>query len=185
VTAYDAVSTNPYLRATRVSTDGSRLAFQSRAPLTGYDNTAEDGRAAVEVFAYEAGGSLTCVSCNPSGARPRGVQDLRQPYTSSWRPVRPTNVPAAAWLPTWEHALHASNALSSNGNRLFFNSFDVLLPRDANGAQDVYEWEAPGTGGCSEESANFFTENGGCLYLISSGESSAPLVLQTQRSAAS
>ncbi len=167
--AYDISEAIPYYRATRVSADGARIAFESRAPLTGYDNTGPDGRPAVEVFAYEAGGGLACVSCNPSGARP-GVAELRVPY----RPVRSGNktlVPAAAWIPTWESPLHASNVLSADGERLFFNSNDALLPRDTNGAPDVYEWEAPGTGRCSEASASYFAQNGGCLYLISSGES--------------
>ena len=68
--------------------------------------------------------------------------------------------------------MHASNVLSADGHRLFFNSNDALVPRDANGAQDVYEWEEEGTGSCSVGDANHFPQNGGCLYLISSGESS-------------
>lgn len=171
-TAYDlGQDPNPIQRATRVTPDGSRIVFNSRAPLTGYDNTAAgDGRPAVEVFIYEAGGGLLCVSCNPSRARP-SVRELRQPYIPPWGAGKPTKVPAAAWIPTWEHPLHASNALSADGSRLFFNSFDALLPRDTNGAQDVYEWEAPGTGSCDEADANYFAQNGGCLYLISTGDS--------------
>jgi DNA-binding beta-propeller fold protein YncE len=171
VIAYSVIEESPYYHATRVSADGSRIAFDSRAPLTGYDNTGPDGRPAVEVFAYEAGGSLACVSCNPSGARPRGVAELRRPYAPPSTQLFKTLVPAAAWIPTWEHELHASNALSANGKRLFFNSNDALLPRDANGAPDVYEWEAPGSGGCNTKSASYFAQNGGCIYLISSGES--------------
>ncbi len=168
--AYDVSEGTPYFRATRVSADGARIAFESRAPLTGYDNASVgDGRASVEVFAYAAGGALDCVSCNPSGARPSGIRELRVPYERS--KGNPTFVPAAAWIPTWESPLHASNVLSADGSRLFFNSNDALVPRDTNGAPDVYEWEAPGTGRCSEASANYFAQNGGCLYLISSGES--------------
>jgi hypothetical protein len=37
-----------------------------------------------------------------------------------------------------------------------------LLPEDANDVQDVYEWQAKGTGGCKRL--------GGCLALISSGQ---------------
>ena len=169
--AYSVIDENSFARTTRVSADGDHLAFQSRAPLTGYDNTAEDGSAAVEVFAYEAGGELMCVSCNPSGARPSGVRELRQRYSPPWS-GESTKVPAAAWIPSWEHPLHASNVISTDGRRLFFNSFDALVPSDANGTQDVYEWEAPDTGSCKEENASFFSENGGCIYLISSGHSS-------------
>jgi hypothetical protein len=171
ILAYNDIEKESELRATRVSANGSRIAFDSRAPLTGYDNTGPDGRAAVEVFVYEAGGGLECVSCNPSGARPSGVRELLRPYSPPTRKGNPTNVPAAAWIPTWEHPLHASNSLSADGNRLFFNSNDALLPRDANGAPDVYEWEAAGSGGCSTGSSGYFAQNGGCIYLISSGES--------------
>ena len=45
------------------------------------------------------------------------------------------------------------------------------MPRDTNGAQDLYEWEAPGEGGCSAASASFHAQNGGCLFLISTGQS--------------
>ena len=164
-------SAAPYDRATRVTPDGTRIAFDSRAPLTGYDNAgAEDGRPAVEVFTYAAGGALSCVSCNPSGARP-SVRELRLPYKSPFEVSTVTNVTAAAWIPTWEHMLHASNVLSADGTRLFFNANDALIPSDTNGSPDVYEWEAAGTGGCIEESPSYFRQNGGCLYLISSGES--------------
>jgi hypothetical protein len=171
VIAYSVIEQKSYYRATRVSANGSRITFDSRAPLTGYDNTGPDGRPAVEVFAYEAGGGLECVSCNPSGARPREVEELRLPYAPPWTLLNRPLVPAAAWIPTWEHPLHASNVLSADGKRLFFNSNDALLPRDANGAPDVYEWEAAGAGGCNTSSSSFFAQNGGCIYLISSGES--------------
>ncbi len=38
--------------------------------------------------------------------------------------------------------------------------------------QDVYEWEANGTGSCHSEG-----EDGGCLYLLSTGKSSYPSFL--------
>ena len=43
VAAYSLAERGTYFRATRVSPDGSRIAFQSRAPLTDYDNTDTDG----------------------------------------------------------------------------------------------------------------------------------------------
>ncbi len=171
---YSVAIRKPFYHATRVSADGRHLAFESRAALTGYDNRdAANGEADIEVYKYEAGGALLCVSCNPSGARPQGRE---LPVSYNYPPHEgnavPTGVWAAAWIPAWEHPLHASNLLSANGGRLFFNSNDALLPRDANGAQDVYEWEAPGEGECreDEEDPNYFASNGGCIYLISSGQ---------------
>ncbi len=167
---YRIGSFNPRYNAVRVTADGNRIAFQSRASLTGFDNTdANSGKADVEVFTYEAGGAVVCISCNPSGVRPSGRE---LPKTFHYVPEdAPTEVWAAAWIPGWEHALHASNVLSSNGERLFFNSYAPLVSRDTNGAEDVYEWEAAGEGRCDEESHAYHEMNGGCVYLISTGES--------------
>jgi DNA-binding beta-propeller fold protein YncE len=169
---YNLVSREPYERATRVTPDGSRIAFNSRAPLSGYDSTdPESGKPAVEVFSYEIGGELSCVSCNPGGARPGNVRELRLPYRPPFELNVASDVPAAAWIPTWEHKLHASNVMSEDGSSIFFNANDALIPRDTNGAQDVYQWQAAGSGDCEEDSPSYFPQNGGCLHLISSGES--------------
>jgi hypothetical protein len=101
--------------------------------------------------------------------RPTG-QGLR---TSFGRLNKPTGVSSAGWIPAWEHPLHASNLLSEDGGRLFFMSYEALVPRDTNGVQDVYEWEMTGEGSCTVESSDFHEENGGCIYLISTGESPA------------
>jgi NHL repeat len=171
--AYNLATRGTYLRASRTTPGGERLVFQSRAPLTGFDSAdAAGGEAAVEVFTYEAGSDqLHCVSCNPSGARPL-TREMSQPYNPPYVDQFLPSVPAAAWIPTWEHPLHDSRVVSDDGRRIFFNSNDALLPRDTNGTQDVYEWERPGTGSCKETSGTYFAENGGCLYLISTGESS-------------
>jgi hypothetical protein len=169
------VALNPVFRGTRVSPDGGTIAFNSRAPVTGYDNTdTATGRPAVEVFIYNADSDqLHCPSCNPSGGRPQ-TEELLVPYLFPWDlggTFFPTDVPAAAWIPTWEQPTYASRPLSDSGGRLFFNSYDALLPRDTNGQMDVYEWEAPGEGSCGEGDPDYFHRNHGCLHLISTGES--------------
>jgi hypothetical protein len=64
----------------RISPNGRYFAFMSAAPIVGYNNTdaspaAREARDE-EVYLYDAAsGSLTCVSCDPSGARPAGVLD--------------------------------------------------------------------------------------------------------------
>jgi hypothetical protein len=166
----DVVSRKPIDRPARVTPDGRHIVFDSVGSLTGYDNTdAVTGAADVEVFRYDADAHrLTCVSCNPSGARPVG-QPLPKPYTAIGESI--SQFTAAAWLPTSETSLYSTRPLSDDGDRVFFNSFDSLVPRDGNSAQDVYEWEAAGSGDCSEQSPAFSDANGGCLSLISSGES--------------
>ena len=170
---YNDAAIGPTDRATRVSPDGAAIAFDSRAPLTEYDNTdTASGKGAIEVYLYDAeSGELHCASCNPGGARPHAVE-LRWPYEFPWSHAKITGFPAAAWLPTWEEPTYASRPLSADGKRLFFNSYDALLPRDTNGQMDVYEWEAAGSGGCSAAPTDpsYFPQRGGCIYLISSGE---------------
>jgi DNA-binding beta-propeller fold protein YncE len=164
---FNPVEPEPFFRDARVSPDGLRVAFVSSAPLTGYDNTdAVNGQADDEVFVYDAQtGKLACVSCNPSGARPTGI-DLQTVWSavigSQW---------AAGFIPGWPRPQYASRALSADGKRLFFESYDALVPRDTNGAGDVYEWEATGTGSCTEADAAFSAVSEGCVYLISSGQS--------------
>jgi hypothetical protein len=156
---------SPILRDSRVTPDGRHLAFMSTEQLTGYDNTdansVSPAPSDLEVFIYDADADkLSCASCNPSGARPLG-QPLVAPFSVS--DEKTTGLQAAAWIPTWENEFHPSRVLSDDGDRLFFNSFDALVPGDTNGAQDVYQWEAEGAGDCREAE--------GCISLISTGES--------------
>jgi hypothetical protein len=161
---------NPQRHWSRVTPDGRHIAFMSSQSLTGYDNTdAANGFPDFEVFTYDADSEqLTCASCNPSGARPLG-KPLQEPISLGNHPISLApiegggNAWAAAWLPTAEDPFHTPRALSDDGNRVFFNSFDALVAQDTNGQQDVYQWEAQGTGGCQRV--------GGCIDLISTGES--------------
>jgi hypothetical protein len=100
--------------------DGSVFIFESHANLTMYDS---DGH--VEIYRYVvATGSLTCVSCNGSGAP--AVSDA----------VLQGNGPAS---PAAE--LVEVHNLSEDGKTVFFMSGDALVPEDSDGVQDVYEWK--------------------------------------------
>ena len=170
----------------RVSPDGRWLAFMSERSLTGYDNRdAVSGEPDEEVFLYHAaaeggGGRLVCASCNPTGARPHGVQYARSDERYNLPLAGGTGVwDSTQWLaanvPGWtsyksEHALYQSRYLS-DGGRLFFNSSDDLVPQATNSAEDVYEYEPPGEGSCSAASATFAEASDGCVGLISSGTS--------------
>jgi hypothetical protein len=189
---------------TRVSPSGKYLAFMSEASLTGYDNRdATTGRPVAEVYLYhvegEHGSSMTCVSCDPTGARPNGVdykqlEDVAATY-EAWN----GDALVAADLPGWQTTLllkgipevYQPRYLSDSG-RLFFNSADVLVPQDTDGTTDVYEYEPEGIpegpdscsrarAGGSEifKQAREFDRAGregreaaGCVALISSGDSS-------------
>jgi hypothetical protein len=146
----------------RVTPDGNGLAFMSTVPLTGFDNTdGESGEPDAEVFLYSAiTGTLSCPSCNSSGARPSG-RELNA-ATSFW---------VAGLLPLANSQFHQPRYLSDDGSHLFFESFEPLLPRDENGTEDLYEFEpAASKQACQELGAEaFLAGEKGCLSLISSG----------------
>lgn len=116
----DATNWALYLeeRTSRLTPDGNRLAFLSKASLTGYDNTnPKTGEPESQLFVYDAGdGQLVCASCNPTGAPPIGRSTLPRGTPSSYLP----------------------NVFSADGSRVFFNSIDALVPGDSNHRQDVY-----------------------------------------------
>jgi hypothetical protein len=177
----------------RVSPDGRWLAFMSQRELTGYDNhDAVSGEPDEEVYLYHAPempatepGALVCASCNPTGARPIGVE-----YGSAGEEhlhlvggdgVWPQSTWIAANIPGWTPyrlsvALYQSRYLS-NAGRLFFNARDPLVPQAVNGNEDVYEYEpadyenGEGRQECTRESMTFSEHSDGCVGLISSGES--------------
>lgn len=154
---------SPYvrLRTARVTQRGNAVAFMSSAKLTAYDNRdSVTGNPDEEVYLYNATSErLTCASCNPSGARPLG----------------PSSIPAGAQYEFRQlsGAQYEPRALSEDGTRLFFNSSDALVPRDTNGAQDVYEWENGHvyllSGGTGEEGSEFVdaSANGDDAFILS------------------
>jgi hypothetical protein len=169
VGGYNIIASNPVRQAARVTPDGLGLAFQSVVSLTGYDNRdVKNNEPDLEVFVYDAATEeLNCASCNPQGIRPNGKPlqlynkaDEDNPAANGTAPARRWT---AAWLQTVESETYYPRDFSADGNRVFFNAFDGLALEDNNNQQDVYEWEAQGTGDC--------TQAGGCINLISTGES--------------
>jgi hypothetical protein len=158
----------PYFHVARTSTDGAVLAFISNRSLTGYDNADLASRVPdSEVYLYEVGtAGPVCISCNPSGARPQGRVVKRTNNV-------PGSLAAAGLLPVSFNMLYTPRALSADGQRLFFESFDALVPRDVNAAKDVYEWVgAAGRDACVRLGSELYVPAArGCLSLISSGES--------------
>jgi DNA-binding beta-propeller fold protein YncE len=162
-----------------------------------------------EVFEYHAAtDTLACASCDPTGARPVG-EIVREPLDNGLEAglvntvVDPTQYEfwdkiqwLAGDLPGGEAfegsaARYQPRALTDEG-RLFFDSGSALVPKDINGAWDVYEYEpenvpAGGEHPCTPSSTSGSVvfkvshafeaegvkgkEGAGCVGLISSGES--------------
>lgn len=116
--------------------DGSKLLFLDTADLTGYDNfgpLCKEGMSShlarpskcSEAYVYDATtDSVTCVSCNPTGAPPLGEAYLMGHEQNN------------TLLPPY-----SEGEISPNGSRVFFETSDPLVPQDTNGIEDVYEWE--------------------------------------------
>jgi hypothetical protein len=147
-----AVSAGDYPPATgtsRVSSDGSQLLFVATAALTPYENESEP-----EVYLYgppHGGGvaRMICVSCNPTGERPRAGASIPGAYSNG--------------VGSGATDSYKPRVLTVDGSRVFFESAQGLQSQDSNEAADVYEWEASGVGGCARTN--------GCVSLLSSGRS--------------
>jgi hypothetical protein len=167
-----------YNKSARVSADGAAVVFSSHRALTGQENRSQHCGGGnnldpcAEFFRYSAAtGRLDCISCDPTGVQPLGSALIGTLFVEA---LDLPNVYGAPFLP---------KNLSADGNRFFFQTPDPLLAADVNGkagcqvqelaakssCMDVYEWEAPGTGSCPQASAA--TPDGGCLDLISTGQS--------------
>ncbi len=155
------LNVEPNSHTAQITPDGLAATFMSTVALTGADNVdAASGEPDAEVFHYDAGsGELRCASCNPTGARPRG-REIGE------------DTQAAAQIPGAQTQLYpVPRVLSEDGARLFFESFGPLVANDTNGKADVYEWEQPGTGTCTLTRPTYSSTAGGCVALISSGQS--------------
>jgi hypothetical protein len=172
-------------KTARVAPNGDEVVFSSTAPLTGYDNRGcgETGtERCVEIFRYSASADdLTCISCDPTGARAAGSAELTTTYMNAQL------TPAVAPTPI------LTRNISADGTRVFFQTPDSLVARDQNGPPnctyrehqihnalagprclDVYEWEAVSEapdGPCTEATSSYSAVAKGCVYLLSTGTS--------------
>jgi hypothetical protein len=135
---------SPANRTAESSPNGQWVAFLSSAPVISSPSTPVP-----EVYLYDSlSGALTCPSCNPTGAQPKGSSSL-------------SRIPQVTGA---EEALPQPRYLFDSG-RLFFDSQDQLSPFDTNGnVEDVYRYDPEGSS-CNRA--------GGCVSLISGGRGSS------------
>jgi len=110
----------------RLTPDGTVLAFESRAQLTAYENAEH-----TQIFRYSASEEqLICVSC--SSLKEPAAFDARFQLLGTNFGVNPYVV------------IHN---LSEDGSKIFFETEESLSPRDIDGeVNDIYEWSAAGAG---------------------------------------
>ena len=148
--------------------------------MTGYENRNDSNALNTEAFVYDAEADhLTCVSCNPSGAAAVGE---KLPEKVNLFPPDPGGLWAERWvaatLPEASRtepegrSLYRPRSVLDSG-RVFFNAVDPLVPADANGNWDVYQFEPVGVGSCTAatNTAAVSRSGNGCVGLISSGTS--------------
>jgi hypothetical protein len=105
-------------------------------------------------YLYDASSrQLSCVSCDPTNRPP----DLVTTQLASQVPV---SYPVATSLHRW---------IANSGARVFFDTPQRLSPRAESEEWSTYEWEAVGTGSCTQEQS--FPVTNGCTFLISGSES--------------
>jgi hypothetical protein len=136
----DQYSELKYVSEARMSSDGSVLAFVTNTALPGAFNSGPHTEPAIpneQIYRYDApANTLGCVSCPPHGVTPTGSATMD----------------SAA--PSYSQKMVESRGMSDDGDRIFFDTPDPLVPQAANsGSTDVYAWE------------------NGVVYLISSGKS--------------
>jgi hypothetical protein len=139
--AYTRASTLRDHTASRVTPDGQHFAFFAEGSVGGAGSAVFG-----ELFEYSAGSGQVNHLCACAASEFHGYSEASFGLEQE--------------LSTFQY----TRGLSDDGARVFFESYQALLPRDTNAQPDVYEYEQGGVGGCQLAS--------GCLYLVSSGTSS-------------
>ena len=138
-----SIVTPPIYKAmdhSRSTPDGEAFAFESSAPPPGFDNTEANAddcgtffkgkQPCTEVYLYDVrDDELNCVSCGPGGGPATGEARLQSITRNALAKVEPTN------------ALILVHSLTDDGEELFFETGEGLVPRDQNETKDVYRWK--------------------------------------------
>jgi hypothetical protein len=107
-----------------ITPDGSTIVFSPVTPLGGFNTGGQ-----TQVYRYDAARrSLDCISCAKEGALVTAGSYLAGERRFNYGEA-----------PTGE--LKGPHYVAADGNRVFFETAQALVPTDTNRATDVYEWE--------------------------------------------
>jgi hypothetical protein len=130
----------PANNPSRTTPDGRVLVFESRANLL----PPYDGQGHTQIYRYDAlSNGLACVSCDPTGAPGQADAHLQSRFAAHLSSLPPVG------------AISRIANVTDDGQAVFFQSDEALVPGDVDATTDVYEWKA------------------GTIHLISSGHSAA------------
>jgi hypothetical protein len=122
----------------RISRDGKEIAFVNEDPLTveaaeGDKNPYPNFLKVPQVFVYRYDtNKLYCASCNPSGAYPTGAGFSNYIFSDANSSFLATGSNPTGYL---------SRALTEDGQYVFFDTVDALVPQDVNSQRDVYMYD--------------------------------------------
>ena len=109
----------PSFTAARGAPDGGVFVFATNSPIAGFNNAG----GFQQIYRYGvAASSLACVSCPPAGTTPSG--DAVLSHYGGERML-----------------LRDNRGMSEDGEEIFFDTPDALVPQAVNSRRDVYEWE--------------------------------------------
>jgi len=144
---------------TRISADGSVLVFQTAERLSSSFNSG----GAEQIYRYDVpANTLVCVSCDPAGVSPRGSAEMSVLLTDEERNGGNRYFPQP--LKSMDQ-----RGISSDGDRIFFDSPDPLVPQDVNTNSPEALW---GEGAKETQGRDVYEWENGVVYLISTGQSS-------------
>jgi hypothetical protein len=136
---YDNMDWDVKTLTARVSPNGRFIAFDSQQQLTGYANTPPEPadcelgefgpRPCTEIFLYDAQQKqLSCVSCDPTGAKPTAPADIGEPVGH----IMDNNGLNFAYAPAYlQHNV-------TDQGQVFFSTAEPLTPRATNGLVNAY-----------------------------------------------
>jgi hypothetical protein len=152
------------VESVRLSSDGSVLVFSTASELPGFNDPAgthevfaQSPAANEQIFRYDAQtNTLGCVSCAPAGVAPEGA-------SMSIRRER-----RAVWEGSGDPGMVEERGVSSNGDRVFFQSSARLVPQVTNTGTTIpgVEHKAP-----IEQGVNVYEWENGVVYLLNAGKS--------------
>jgi hypothetical protein len=149
-----------------ITSNAGYLFTTTAAMGNGYPN---EGHA--EVYRYDtATASLHCLSCRADGAPAQ-----EDSFLNKGAP-RPEKTFVSIVSPVTQGV--SVRNLSASGDRAFFVSEEALVSSDTDESQDVYEWEAVGSGSCAPGGVGYVAAAAGCVSLVSSGDGAEGAVFE-------